>query len=408
MPELSDKTARIAVTIEICDRSGQRSIDIDGSALQLDCEGGAHAEPALLLERIRREIGIDVALLRVCDSTRVEAEHLNEPTRLPAGWIWRDRSFISYSRRSPWEMPGWLRRTTERLDSVLVRIGIKRIGCPIQRRHTSVTGLLEIPTDRGHLWLKAVPDHFAHEARVVQWLGRRFPEASPKVLAREGEWWLAEQFQECADSPCGDPLVVVAQMQVAAADHLSELSILKIPQRPLHVLSDQIAEVSRRQNLLSNIQYTQLSKRLSQISAICEEVDRLGFPITLVHGDISPGNVLWTAKGWLIYDWTDACLGHPFVELASPLSYETDWRVIKSRQNAFCAIWQEYMPLAKVRRALARSETIGAAHQVITYIQMLDSVDRTTGDQAGFTQLKAFVSYWIDKVLSSIDAGQDI
>jgi aminoglycoside phosphotransferase (APT) family kinase protein len=38
---------------------------------------------------------------------------------------------------------------------------------------------------------------------------------------------------------------------------------------------------------------------------------------SLVHGDLHLGNVAKGPGGPLIFDWTDACVAHPFLDLAT-------------------------------------------------------------------------------------------
>jgi len=43
--------------------------------------------------------------------------------------------------------------------------------------------------------------------------------------------------------------------------------------------------------------------------------DRL--PSTLVHGDLHADNIARTGRGYVLFDWTDACVGHPFVDFVT-------------------------------------------------------------------------------------------
>jgi hypothetical protein len=38
-------------------------------------------------------------------------------------------------------------------------------------------------------------------------------------------------------------------------------------------------------------------------------------PQTLMHGDFHDGNIAATEAGYVIFDWTDACVSHPFFDL---------------------------------------------------------------------------------------------
>ena len=59
------------------------------------------------------------------------------------------------------------------------------------------------------------------------------------------------------------------------------------------------------------------------LEQLCRRLDALGPPATLVHGDLHMLNVA-RLNGELVYfDWTDACISHPFLDLIS-LQWEPD------------------------------------------------------------------------------------
>jgi Ser/Thr protein kinase RdoA (MazF antagonist) len=161
----------------------------------------------------------------------------------------------------------------------------------------------------------------------------------------------------------------------------------------------EVEGLAQRADLLGPDDRDGLRRRLPHLAAACRELDSIGVPSTLVHGDVSPGNVRWTGKDWLVYDWTDACITNPFQELASPLSYESDERVAASRARAFAGVWASFMPSCDIERALVLSRSVGAAHQAVSYRQIVDTIDRTAGDQAGGDRLVEFARYWVRRLL---------
>jgi hypothetical protein len=285
-------------------------------------------------------------------------------------------------------------------DDELARLGLKRTGRPVQVRHTSVTGMMRFPTDATPVWLKAVPPLFAHEAKVVRRLADLAKHEVPTVLSESDGWWLAPEFPPPARRPIGDPLVSLARTQIASVPYIEELKVIGCQDRL--ALTPAVAQLARRRDLLGSGLSSRLEGALLPLERTCEALDALGFPATLVHGDVSPGNVRWTDAGWLVYDWTDACVSHPFVELASPLSYERDESVVASRARAFAAVWNEVMPPPKVERALQAAPVVGAAHQSVNYGFIVDAIRGTGCDAAGRDRLAVFVRYWVKRLLSSL------
>jgi hypothetical protein len=75
----------------------------------------------------------------------------------------------------------------------------------------------------------------------------------------------------------------------------------------------------------------------------------------------------------LAFDWTDASLSHPFLDMVtfieeerSPLS--ADRRVL----DAYLSEWEEYATPADLRHALNLATELGALHQTMTYAHLPD------------------------------------
>jgi hypothetical protein len=227
------------------------------------------------------------------------------------------------------------------------------------------------------------------------------------VLVDRGCWWLAEDFPPPAPDPSGDPLVSLAQIQLAAAARIGELRALGCPDRPLAALPTHVRKITERTDLLDPVDRERLISALPLLNARCAEADRLGLPLTIAHCDVSPENTRWTDDGWLLYDWTDACLTHPFVDLASPLSYESEEGVAAVRASAYAAVWEERFPAAAVARALELSPVIGAAHQVANYARIIDAVEPDAADVASRRELVVFLRYWASRLLAALSVARN-
>ncbi|HET7072010.1 MAG TPA: phosphotransferase [Nocardioides sp.] len=49
----------------------------------------------------------------------------------------------------------------------------------------------------------------------------------------------------------------------------------------------------------------------------CRRLDAIGPGPTLVHGDFHPWNITFGPDATRVFDWTDAAVSHPFVDLAT-------------------------------------------------------------------------------------------
>ena len=60
-----------------------------------------------------------------------------------------------------------------------------------------------------------------------------------------------------------------------------------------------------------------LKAALPRILSCCEELAGYAVPPSIVHGDLHMGNVARGPAGYRFFDWTDACVAHPFFDLAT-------------------------------------------------------------------------------------------
>ncbi len=88
-------------------------------------------------------------------------------------------------------------------------------------------------------------------------------------------------------------------------------------------------------------------------------------PSTLVHGDLHPGNIAAQHGGYLFYDWTDACIAHPFMDLITVLE-ETDTLPDQAQatarlRHAYLSQWTDYEPQDRLMEAWSLGRTPGRA-----------------------------------------------
>ena len=137
-----------------------------------------------------------------------------------------------------------------------------------------------------------------------------------------------------------------------------------------------------------------MPERAKQLREAITELAEIGVPETLLHGDLHPRNLAVRDGQVLAFDWTDAALAHPFLDLVtfmeerSPLS--SDPRVL----DAYLSEWEEYAALPDLRRALTLAEELGSLHQTITYLHLLDHLtgpSRNSMSRGGM--------FWLRKLL---------
>lgn len=383
-----------SIQLIVLDTSGSRRLESSGALPVVDVEDGISAEPQVLADAMRHHLGFTGTILRVLDRHLIEVELTGPADGLPHGpFDWQPAAADS-GPRLWWQRPGWMDRLSGALDAALADRGIRLTGPPDQMRHTSVTGMFRLPTDRGPLWLKTGPLLFTHEPSVISWVASTRVAAVPEVIAEGPGWWVARAFPEPHPEPVGDPLRIMADVQLASVDQTTELIERGCPDLPLGRLVDDVADLAAQRELVTAEESARLRAVLPALKRLCAEVDALGFPSTLVHADLHPENVMWTRDGWLLFDWTDSCVTHPFVELAMPLSYDSP-AIARVRAQRYAAAWRRLMPTAAVERTLRAAPAIGAAHLAVSYRRMLESIHHRDGDLPSSDDMVPWFKHWV-------------
>jgi hypothetical protein len=266
-----------------------------------------------------------------------------------------------------------------------------------QVRSWGLSNVLCIPTADGDVYFKAIahsttieptrPDAlqflFAHEPLFLQKVSEDRPGSVPAPLAIDSRraWMLLPDL----GSPLTDSTDINlwtdavrrhARLQRSYADTPDRLLDHSCVDRRLAVLDrelDRLLGPNPATDLLESHERAQLPDRGKQLREAISELTSIGIPETLLHGDLHPGNVAVRGDQVLAFDWTDASLSHPFLDLVTFVDAErsqlsTDQRVL----DAYLAEWEDYASPADLRRALALATELGALHQTMTYAHLLD------------------------------------
>ncbi|GAA3862009.1 hypothetical protein GCM10022227_19200 [Streptomyces sedi] len=282
------------------------------------------------------------------------------------------------------------------LDAELARVGRVRTGEAETVRHWSISLVLRAPTDGGPVWFKAVPPAFAHEGRVASWVESVRPAHSPSVLSHGNGWLLTREIAGAGTEPWSHALEAAARIQVASIGRTDELVRLGCPRREGALLRAGLVRLAERPELLASAERRQLAEALPRIAELLSAVEQDDVPPVLVHADIQRDNVCWDGNGWVVIDWTDAVVAHPFAELARPTMNATP-RDRALAEAAFSKVWAKILPLPTLAEALRLAPVLGASVQVLNYA---DIVHRIGGAQ-GFSDL---LRLWVERLLDATSA----
>ena len=285
--------------------------------------------------------------------------------------------------RPPWARPGWLGGVREWLERETARLGHTVLAIE-QVKTWSISTVLRVRTDGPTLFFKvsAPLPLFVDEAAVTAELAARFPGYVPAPLAVDAErgWLLLAEF----DEPLGwsEPLETrrelfsrFAGLQRRSVPVVDELLAAGCLDRRLHVLEAQLDPLFANPvavGRLTTEETSELKRLAPKLKEACRRLDALGLPATLVHGDLHPGNAARIDGELAYFDWTDACIAHPLIDLHS-LQWEDDESVRAALLDAYLAAWDGAVPAEAVE--LARIVT--PLHHAVSYSTIVANVERS-------------------------------
>jgi aminoglycoside phosphotransferase (APT) family kinase protein len=105
----------------------------------------------------------------------------------------------------------------------------------------------------------------------------------------------------------------------------------------------------------------------------------MAIPASLVHGDLHLANVTEGPRGPLIYDWTDACVAHPFLDLATIRRGTGEVDVAEEELRArlrvaYLPAWSSFEAPERLAGAWELAIPVGALHQAISYRSLVASL----------------------------------
>lgn len=220
----------------------------------------------------------------------------------------------------PWEAPGWFFEISLWLDG---------LGLTDIEWHTShaFAAFVHAKDPHGKVYCKAGTDFRPREGLVAQFLSDRCPHRVPEVVAAnpEREWLVTRAVPErllaqgISLSNWEKTVKDYADFQRESESWTAELLALGVPKFDLETLERSAMEflsdaATLRHHGLKEEAIERLLDVVSRIPSWVERLSRQNIPLTLIHGDFHPMNVFWTPTGPKYFDWSDACIAHPWLD----------------------------------------------------------------------------------------------
>jgi hypothetical protein len=190
--------------------------------------------------------------------------------------------------------------------------------------------LFRARSDHGrHYWLKAAGGPNRHELSLSSLLAQFCPEFLPKLVATKQEWnaWLTQDAGDpLSDLPDATELLLaaasMARLQLLTIGRVDELLTAGAFDHRLPVLRGHIdaivgylirAMARQPVTIPPPLDRDCLLELGETLKDTCFYVEEFGIPDTLIHNDLSPGNILSTGTTYAFADWSEAAVGNPLL-----------------------------------------------------------------------------------------------
>ena len=246
--------------------------------------------------------------------------------------------------------------------------------------------LLRIQAKDGlYYWIKATSGPNEHEYHVTKLIAEFAKDTVPRIVASRDDWnaWLMEDASrdtEVAGHSIGriptSHIAVTALVNLQAASQARLQDLLKVgafDQRPA------MSEVVSRElfDYLNECMALQASQKVAPLDrsalertretylSVCGQLNALEIPLTLLHGDLTAGNVICFGEQCRFLDWCEAYVGY------SISSFHHLWMLFErkgvdkpqlaSMINHYCSEWKQWSGRELPQEAIWWSPLMAAA-----------------------------------------------
>ena len=107
-------------------------------------------------------------------------------------------------------------------------------------------------------------------------------------------------------------------------------------------------------------------------------------------------NVAAREEGYLFFDWSDACITHPFLDMISIL-HEADPELQNRLRDGYLALWTAYEPLDRLLEMWELAYVLCALHQAVSYQAIIANCE-----DACKYEMDWAMPFWFGKILDAL------
>lgn len=326
-----------------------------------------------------------------------------------ASWIDR-RNRPPDPRETPWSRPGWFGRAAAWVTERLADLGRPATSPPRLYYLWALSAILRAEVEGGRYFMKASPPLLRHEGMLTRHLATRVPDLVPTVVALEAAegWMLMEDLggRMLGDEPVegwSAGLQVFADIQRAWSRHTDQLIEAGVRELPLGHLAAAVPAMTEDPfagPYLSAEDLARWRDATPAMVAACLRLEELGPPPTLAHGDLHPWNIVVRDGGYVVFDWTEATISHPFSDLLTFVIRTPDVEARRAMLDAYLSKWTDVLPGPELVEAGDLALVVGGLVQVDMYL-----TERPELHPADLGELEGAGADWMRRTLRVLDDG---
>ncbi|MEO7229778.1 MAG: aminoglycoside phosphotransferase family protein [Candidatus Limnocylindrales bacterium] len=291
--------------------------------------------------------------------------------------------------------------------------------------------VLRVPTTDGVVWFKASGPTGIFESRLDALLSSGWPDASAQVVAADTDrgWMLARDAGvrlrdvEGGRAPVehwSEVLPRYAEIQVGLGNQQAKLRDLGVPDLGLARLPGLLRTLLEQPDLLgseangglSRDDFARIRARVAEFGDRCRRLSAMGIPESLQHDDLHDGNVFVRDGGYVIFDWGDACLSHPFHTLVvtlRSLAYSKGWAPggpeVTRLRDAYLEPWGSFGSASDLLEAAELARRTGTVQRSIAWARLIASLPAVARAEDVETISYGLRLYLLDGPFGSWDDG---
>lgn len=302
---------------------------------------------------------------------------------------------------SPWDEPDWLETANTWIKEQLIENQIALTGEITQPHIRPWSTVLNVPTSDGNLYFKASAPSLAYEPRLTEALVRWRPDLMPELLGTdlERDWLLMrdsgqpirESIRTNGDLSHWDiVLPAYAELQIELSERVGALLSLgvldrrleSLPTRFERLLEDSESMCFGQPEGLTRPKHEALLELRPKFARMCARLAEYGIPESLHHDDFHDANVFLQNGRYILTDWGEACLSHPFFTMlvctrstAYSMKWEFDDSRLNSLRDAYLKSWERFASPSDLLAAYHLAVRIAMVNRPLTWHRVVSNLE---------------------------------